>query len=331
MVKKIDPERFKKMSPDILRDKVREGKKEARKFLGENGVKVTSCPICKNERREIVVNRDLYNYYRCIGCNHIYKGTIPDEEKVVAFYEENRDYAETYINENQIKYRLNNITKPKIDYVIGKSNRESGRVLDVGCGIGTSLKYLESIGWEATGLEVSNDCVKVAKDVLGVSVKKEKLKRFARDCEEGYFDIVVMFEYLDLIKDPLSDIKTARRILSEDGLIAIHVPKYNSFAQKVQCLFPDKSFRYLSGWNIMHAYTVESTKEIFKRGGFKPESAWFYGLDFYEFINILSIDVNGFYGSDLYDYMIDNYDKFQNIIDNDQMSDYMTVVGRVED
>lgn len=325
--KPVDPRQFKQDVIEDLESKAETAESRAARYRERADIEVNSCPICQGDDADRVHEMYGCTYVQCASCSHVYQTRILSEDALVAFYEENTDYASTYTSVDQLEYRLENITKPKIDFVRERADANSGRWLDVGCGVGTSIRYLEDLGWDAVGLEVSEDSVNTAAELLDVRLRQQTLEEYLTAEDIVEFDVVTMFGYLDLVPDPMADLRRVSETTRPGGTVAVHVPRFPSVAALVQRAFPDMAFRYLI-WNVFHAFTTDSIQEAYDRHGFDTEAAWYYGLDTYELANTLSLAVEGFQDTDLYDYLLANFNEFQQTIDEDEMSDYMTVVGR---
>jgi cyclopropane fatty-acyl-phospholipid synthase-like methyltransferase len=324
--KRIDPRELKQNDIDDLESKVRESREQAQEYKSSTDLKIDQCPVCGEEEREAVLEMYGINWVQCHGCSHVYQPEILSQEALIEFYESDEDYASTYTDEEQMEYRLENVTKPKFDFVLDKIDVERGRWLDVGCGNGGSVHYLESLGWEADGLEVSEHSVQTAADYFGVEIHQRTLEEYHEKNPDAEFDGISMFGYLDLVQDPVSDLELASEMLGEGGYIAVHVPKYDSVSLRVQQTFPDQAVRVLS-WNLLHFYTEKSLEEAFSQTGFEIRTTWYYGLDFYEMMMNLCLSVDDFMESDLYDYFMKNLNEFQQTVDNTEMSDYSTIIA----
>jgi SAM-dependent methyltransferase len=325
--KPVDPRQFKQQTLENLEKKSRFHEKMSDRFVEEAENEVDVCPMCGSDARDTVFEQRGRPYVQCRDCSHVYQPRVLTEAQLVDFYEESSEYATTYTDPEQVDYRLEHITKPKMDFVRETIDIEQGRWLDVGCGIGTSIQYLESLGWDTVGLEISEDTVDAAAELLDISLTRQTLGEYLEDNPDAEFDVVTMFGYLDLVPDPMEDLARIADHLADDGWVAIHVPKFDSVSQYVQQAFPYQPFRYLT-WNVLHAFTTESIDAAFDRSGFSLEAAWYYGLDVYELANALSLSVDGFQDSQLHTYLMDEFNEFQDVVDEHEMSDYMTAVGQ---
>lgn len=108
------------------------------------------------------------------------------------------------------KERLQLISK----FVQGK------KVLDVGCGYGLYVDYLNKQGIEATGLDFVDEFIKFAKETKkGTFIKGEAEKLPFQD---NFFDTIILFDILEH-GDDIKILKEAKRV-SEKAILVI-VPK----------------------------------------------------------------------------------------------------------
>ncbi len=101
--------------------------------------------------------------------------------------------------------------------------RESGSILDVGCGGGLFLNMIrERTGLPVVGLDYSRDAARVALSVNSVPVvcaTLEKSPIAARSCAA-----ITMFHVLEHLRDPEPYLLESKRLLRPDGRLIVQVP-----------------------------------------------------------------------------------------------------------
>jgi SAM-dependent methyltransferase len=108
--------------------------------------------------------------------------------------------------------------------ILYKRNIKSGRVLDVGCGIGTCTIWLAENGYEAAGIDVSGTAIRQAKENAlkkGVSVSFHALDFLKKTVKEKPFDFLFdrgCFHSFDSDEDRLHFAENAAFHLKEKGL-----------------------------------------------------------------------------------------------------------------
>jgi len=108
------------------------------------------------------------------------------------------------------------IAKKRFGYKAMLPYRPEGRLLEVGCGSGTTLEWYREHGWEVAGVELSQAAAERA--------NKIGIKIFCGPVHEAgfpkeYFDSVILFdtiEHLHKVKETLCEI---RRVLKKDGTL----------------------------------------------------------------------------------------------------------------
>ena len=92
-----------------------------------------------------------------------------------------------------------------------------GKVLDVGCGLGASLEFLQrEYGIEPHGVDASTETVKMAGKSYIICADAKKLP-----FEDESFDAVMFECVLNLINEPQKAIAEARRVLKSGGALII--------------------------------------------------------------------------------------------------------------
>ena len=111
-----------------------------------------------------------------------------------------------------------------LDNISNEFKKKNARILDVACGKGRHAKYLNSIGFDATGVDLSFNSIKYAK-----KYENKKLKFYHHDMrnvfEENKFDIVTnlftSFGYFDNTLDDQKAISSMAGNLKKGGLLLI--------------------------------------------------------------------------------------------------------------
>jgi len=327
--KPVDPREFKGKNLSNLENRVSEARENAKRFSDKAEIEVNECYVCGSAERKIVREMYGYQYARCENCTHVYLTKRLPRDAADEFFETSSEFASTYTDDDQIQYRLENVTKPKIDFVLDEIEATEGRWLDVGCGIGSSLYYLESQGWDAVGLELSDDCIEVGKERFGVEMRQEPIEEFVTE-EPEWFDVVSFFGYFDLVPQPIEHLRIARELVHEDGDTVIGVTHADSVSSLVHEAIPNRAIRHSIPPVLIQQFTVESVATAFERTGFASETAWYFGLDFYELLKHLRLEIDGFGTSELYRYLMGNLNDFQLAIDEDEKSDYLMMIGAAQ-
>ncbi len=191
---------------------------------------------------------------KCSSCHFVFSQAIPTPEELEKHYEGygRNDY-------------LSPITIKRYHELLDKMEvyRNTGRLLDAGCGIGYFLEVAKERGWEVYGTEYTDEAVRMCQE-KGINMHKGTLDPANYDPES--FDIITSFEVIEHINNPLEELHNFNQILRPGGLVYVTTPNFNSLLR----------YRLKSAYNVicypehLSYYTPKTLKSVFSKSGFKP-------------------------------------------------------------
>jgi 2-polyprenyl-3-methyl-5-hydroxy-6-metoxy-1,4-benzoquinol methylase len=99
-----------------------------------------------------------------------------------------------------------------------------GPVLEIGCGRGYVLSYLHKSGFEAVGIELSEEAIKQAeKDYPEIDIRKA-IDPDRLPFEDAFFQTIVSFDVLEHFLSVDSHLKEVSRVLKVGGIYAFQTP-----------------------------------------------------------------------------------------------------------
>lgn len=110
----------------------------------------------------------------------------------------------------------------------------TGRALAVGCGDGLELEVGRELGFAMTGYDVDPALTAQLAARLGVPVHGGEFARLP--LPDASFDLVLMDQVLEHLKEPMPYLHTVRRLLRPGGILLLAVPNVGSLANRWKTL-----------------------------------------------------------------------------------------------
>lgn len=118
-----------------------------------------------------------------------------------------------------------------VDYKSAGLNVISGgRLLEVGCGSGDALAFLDALGWKTMGIEVDPTAAEVARE-RGLDVRVGDIISHRFDGES--FDAIVMNHVIEHLHAPLAVLTECKRVLRPGGHLVLVTPNTSSWLHRV--------------------------------------------------------------------------------------------------
>jgi 2-polyprenyl-3-methyl-5-hydroxy-6-metoxy-1,4-benzoquinol methylase len=119
-----------------------------------------------------------------------------------------------------------NYTYQTILGIIAKHFNRSGAVLDIGCGVGTTSLYLASLGFEVTGIDISDKAIALAKKSnkelgLGVQFAAGDVMQLNY---KNKFDYAICSEVIEHVPDDKKLVGSIYTLLKKDGVLVLSTP-----------------------------------------------------------------------------------------------------------
>ena len=99
------------------------------------------------------------------------------------------------------------------------------RLLDVGFGDASFLRFMSSAGWDTTGLEVDEEAVVAARSV-GLDVASGSVED--APFEDETFDAITLSHVVEHLHDPIGSLQKCFRLLRADGVLWLATPNLDS-------------------------------------------------------------------------------------------------------
>jgi 2-polyprenyl-3-methyl-5-hydroxy-6-metoxy-1,4-benzoquinol methylase len=208
------------------------------------------CPLCGSKTLSPVYTLDGFNIDHCDDC-WLQFVRNPWTAEALRIY-----YTQHYGKYNDIQGTQTEFVQRNKDKVLHllRKHRAGSKILEIGCGFGTLLAYLQQHGYEVSGCEPCDVEYEFARGKLNLNVEKEMFHEGASfACGSRLYDAVIFNNVIEHIVDPMAFLALVRRILRPEGVVLLQT---ENFACRIAKDFGEKFWG-----NIPHTHVIHWTPE----------------------------------------------------------------------
>ena len=180
-----------------------------------------ACRICESRAVSLFCVKGPASYYLCRGCDTVFQYPLPTPEEMVNYadnqYREGvyRDYvAARDLKHEHFRHRL---------LEFGGRFPPPGRLLDLGCSCGYFLDVALEGGYDAYGVEFSEEAIAAAQPAT-----RQRIRRANVNDADGHhpreYDVVTAFDIIEHVEDPVTFLGEIEGMLAPGGGVAVSTP-----------------------------------------------------------------------------------------------------------
>ena len=96
---------------------------------------------------------------------------------------------------------------------------ENGTILDLACGKGRHSIYLNKLGYQVTGVDLSENSIAVAQEYLNATLqfKTHDMREQLNETFDGVFNLFTSFGYFETHEDNIKTLRTIKESINEYG------------------------------------------------------------------------------------------------------------------
>jgi 2-polyprenyl-3-methyl-5-hydroxy-6-metoxy-1,4-benzoquinol methylase len=222
------------------------------------------CLLCGGVLHDSIFNEFGVDILRCRQCRHVFSSFAANPHYDGFWGQEVAQENHLYWNKARTKMHQDFLRR----FIAGRS----GRLLDMGCGLGFFLKTLtEHPNWEGYGCEISPAAVHYARETLGLrNVIGGRLED--ANFPQGSFDIITIWDVLEHLLQPEPLLRYCHALLREKGICFIRTPNIvvQLLRARLQRLVRGMQLdsAYLMARDHLHHYSMDSIRRLLERNGF---------------------------------------------------------------
>ena len=221
------------------------------------------CILCESPDRSLLFQQGKWSVYRCNGCGLGVLDPRPDPEELNELYRSG--YFDSHYDEGlkidspELKRRISQ-EKHRIRFFRGI--KKTGRILDIGCGMGYFLHACRLAGYEVEGMDISADSAAYVRKTLGIKVTVGTVDNV--DFPPNSFDVITMWHFLEHAREPIKYLQKVQGWLKPEGILVVDVPNYEGTDAK-------KMWDSWAGWSLpyhFYHFTPDTQKRLLAKYGF---------------------------------------------------------------
>jgi len=279
------------------------------------------CVLCKGRDGRLFLEWEAgYQLFLCQNCSAVSPNILLEDKKLhIDDIYNTDDYMAKFIREvdKQFEYRKKHLGEERYNIIVEKSTLDPKKIkiLDVGCGAGYFLSVLNDKNIAHKGLEMTPYLVDYCKQ-KGLNVAGNDLGAEPDD----EYDVIVLFDVLEHICDPVSVFKTIHQKLRRKGYCMAFTPNifsvgYELMGGKQNTMLP---FEHLCFYN------KESLSYLANQSNFRIDDIETRGLDMMDYLLMKEYEDSYPYTDKLKDMM----QLVQAILDKKELSNHFRVTFR---
>lgn len=214
-----------------------------------NQRKTVECHVCSRANDIAYLEARGYRIAQCRSCGLWYVNPQPAPEELRAFYA-NYDDGEQW---RKLEEHFNRAIRAAI-----LRRKNSGSVLDVGCGSGNFLRCMREKGFSVFGIEPSGSGSDYARNEHGIDIYHGMMEDYLAAQAGQRFDVITLLNVLEHLREPAAALMQLRQALASDGMLAVAVP---------DARFHDLVGRLRRRLGVPDPYWIEQPKSVLS--GFK--------------------------------------------------------------
>src|SRR5262245_11096160 len=217
-----------------------------------------ACILCQGNRWRRFSAWITARVVQCEGCGLVFVHPLPGADAV------RRHYNEGHSSRIEYYLRAEPADRRTFGEILDQAARRfpaGGHLLDVGPNVGTALALAAARGWSARGVEINQEAARYCRERLGLDVVAGTLE--AAELPDEHFDLVLMFDVIEHLLDPLASLSRVRRLLRREGMVMVSTPDIARLSARVLQVKPEEHLFY---------FTPATMRTLLERAGFRVET-----------------------------------------------------------
>jgi 2-polyprenyl-3-methyl-5-hydroxy-6-metoxy-1,4-benzoquinol methylase len=220
-------------------------------------VEILKCPLCDSDKSTVRFVRDQFKALKCENCGMVY---LDKHIKNLSNF-----YADDRLLSYSLYYSLSHTSdsesfKKRI-LLLERYLANKGKLLDVGCNIGTFLTVAaESCGWkDIMGIEPNTAATEYCRQ-FDIPVINDFFNEEVAFQLKNKFDAIYLGDVIEHVPDPDKIVRNLFTVLNKNGVVLVITPNFESIIARIFQIKPLEHILY---------FTEDTIKYLFEKEGFE--------------------------------------------------------------
>jgi SAM-dependent methyltransferase len=263
------------------------------------------CPVCGADSRywgsgedHHYRNNGRWAFHECLTCGHVFQAPMPEEKSLGPYYPEgyyahhepgldftpsglrrrsewlrmhflkrHRGYGHLPVSGNPLWALMWTFWPGRPVAVDSLRFKAGGTCLDYGCGSGETVAYLNHLGWNGEGIEISGGAVAAA-NAVGLPVERGSVE--VLEPRKARYDSILSTHCVEHVVDVRGLFRAFFTALKPGGTLVVEVPNGDALSREQY----GEMFYYLGAPVHVHLFSERSLVQIARDSGFVNLSTW---------------------------------------------------------
>jgi 2-polyprenyl-3-methyl-5-hydroxy-6-metoxy-1,4-benzoquinol methylase len=219
--------------------------------------------VCLAAEAAPFYSKNGYLIVECVACHMRYVSPMPTPEEITAHYQQ----AEYFAGESGLGYLsyadMKKALRPHFQrrlQIIEAQLPQRGKILDVGCAAGYFLEEAHQRGWQISGMDLSQEMVYSAEELLHVPIYTA-----LADIPDRDFDAITLWEVIEHLPNPLDTLHQLRDHLRPGGVLTLSTPNTGHW----QALCAKEQWVGYQPPSHLQYFTRKTLADTLRRAGFE--------------------------------------------------------------
>ena len=233
----------------------------------ENDFVRVRCPNCASTQTAIEFRKQRFDFERCAACQTLFVNPRPTPALLSSFYENSEAIAASTqsLIENE-KGRKQYIFIPRAELirsVLEQYGFVKGRLLEIGCSIGSFLRIFSDITeFSVEGVDPSDPACTVCRK-RRLTVHQTTLETLASS--EHQHDVVLSFETIEHTFDPAVFMQKVYTLIKPGGIFVFTTPNCHGF----DMMALEQYYKNIHAPSHLNYFNIDTIDILMKASGFR--------------------------------------------------------------